>query len=82
MVSVTPHLRGLNSAVLSSAQALRGDYEAICVAKNHAFFDPDQTLMPQLRFLDSTKPDKYGPARLLGRRDHAKPEIHAGRKYV
>jgi hypothetical protein len=29
--------------------------------KNRAFFDPDQTLMPQVRFLDSTKPDKYGP---------------------
>jgi len=29
--------------------------------ENHPFFDPDQTLMPQLPFLDSLKPDQYGP---------------------
>jgi hypothetical protein len=31
------------------------------IDENHRFFDPDQTLMPQLPFLDSLKPDQYGP---------------------
>jgi len=50
------------------------------MVENHAFFDPDQTLMPQLPFLDSPKPDQYG-SRGFWAAEHAKPEIHAGRKH-
>jgi hypothetical protein len=59
--SVAPHFSAQNTSRSMFWKFLAMHTTVGWIDENRSFFDPDQTLMPQLPFLDSLKPDQYGP---------------------